>query len=195
MQFINPNHIHTLAQLKELYSDAILVELNKSYRSTYEIITFAKGIGQVDTLEPMERHGEIPMVIPCTDRQNELAKIKTKLNVFLQGSRASLGIILKTNNDAKELYNLLAQEYEIQLISSDSTSFSNGISVTSVQMSKGLEFDEVLVSNVSDETYHTEYDRSLLYIACTRAMHKLSLFYTGRLTTLIPEQKENQKHE
>lgn len=58
-------------------------------------------------------------------------------------------------------------------------------------MAKGLEFDEVIVPNVSDEVYHAEYDRSLLYIACTRAMHKLSLFHSGTLTKLIPKQNEH----
>lgn len=141
-----------------------------------------------------KKRRDIPSVISCTDIQNDLAEIRTKLNAFLQGNGVSLGIILKTNNAAKELYNLLAKEYEIQLISPDTTSFANGISVTSTQMSKGLEFDEVIVPNVNNETYHTVYDRSLLYIACTRAMHKLSLFHTGKLTKLIPEQKEQQLH-
>jgi superfamily I DNA/RNA helicase len=52
-------------------------------------------------------------------------------------------------------------------------------------MSKGLEFDEVIIPAVNNETYSSEYDRSLLYIACTRAMHRLSLTYTGELTRLI----------
>lgn len=51
----------------------------------------------------------------------------------------------------------------------------------------------MLVPDVSESIYHTEYDRSLLYIACTRAMHKLSLFHTGRLTTLIPRKEKRQQ--
>lgn len=191
-QFINPNHLHTLPQLQELYADASLVELNKSYRSTYEIITFAKGIGRVDQLEPMERHGEVPLVIPCADRQDELKKIKERINAFLQGDGVSLGIILKTNNAARKLYELLSPKFDVQLISPDSTRFINGISITSIQMSKGLEFDEVLVPDVSEDTYHTEYDRSLLYIACTRAMHKLALLCSGKASPLLPGQRNRQ---
>lgn len=194
-QFINPNHLNTLAQLQELYSDASLVELNKSYRSTYEIITFARDIGQVAKLEPMERHGDVPLVISCADQYDELTKIRKMLDAFIQGSGVSLGIILKTNRAAKELYDLLTQDYEIQLISPDSTRFVNGISVTSIQMSKGLEFDEVIVADVDSNTYHTEYDRSLLYIACTRAMHKLALFHTGKPSHLLLGRKEEPAHE
>jgi len=53
-------------------------------------------------------------------------------------------------------------------------------------MSKGLEFDEVVIPSANSETYRDEeYDRKLLYIACTRAMHKLSLTHTGARTGLI----------
>ncbi len=41
-QFINPNRLHTLGDLRKLYEGAEFVELNKSYRSTYEIITFVQ---------------------------------------------------------------------------------------------------------------------------------------------------------
>ncbi|QJU14360.1 ATP-binding domain-containing protein [Blautia pseudococcoides] len=69
-----------------------------------------------------------------------------------------------------------------------STSFHNGISVTSVRMSKGLEFDEVILPHAGCETYASEYDRSLLYIACTRAMHKLTLLYTKDPCPFLPLQ-------
>lgn len=41
-QLVNPNHTHTLDDMKQLYNDGELVMLNKSYRSTFEIINFAK---------------------------------------------------------------------------------------------------------------------------------------------------------
>lgn len=43
--------------------------------------------------------------------------------------------------------------------------FTNGISIVSIRMSKGLEFDEVLIPAVSTDNYHMDFDRSLLYIA------------------------------
>jgi len=53
-------------------------------------------------------------------------------------------------------------------------------------MAKGLEFDLVVVYNVSRENYSSELDRRLLYIACTRALHRLELYYTGELSPLVP---------
>lgn len=128
----------------------------------------------------MERHGDVPKIVFCHSKQEEVQQIKEKLNDFLAGDRVSVGIILKTNNRAKELFDILKQDYSIQLISLDSTHFTNGISITSIQMSKGLEFDEVIVPDVDENTYHTEYDRRLIYIACTRAMHKLILLHIGK---------------
>lgn len=118
----------SLSDIRELYPEGNMVELNKSYRSIYEIIMFAKEIQQSVHMEPLERHGDIPLIMSCRDRQDEVLKIKEKLDVFL------------------------ISDYEIQLISPDSTRFINGISVTSIQMSKGLEFDQVVIVDGDDQT-------------------------------------------
>jgi len=111
--------------------------------------------------------------------------IKKKIRAFQNSGHATLGIILKTNSAAKALYDVLSRNCQAHLISPESAAFVNGVSITSVQMSKGLEFDQVIIPAANSETYSNEYDRSLLYIACTRAMHRLSLTYTGELTWLI----------
>lgn len=184
-QFLNPNHLHTLENLKQLYSESEYVELSKSYRSTYEIISFAKKVKSAGTIEAIERHGEPPAIIKCLDSQDELAHIRNGIDAFTKSAYSSLGIITKTNEDAKRLYDLLSANYGVNLTSPDSTHFVNGISITSIQMSKGLEFDEVIIPYVNSGKYSTEYDRSLLYIACTRAMHRLTLLYEGEASSLI----------
>ncbi|MCE0776440.1 AAA family ATPase, partial [Clostridioides difficile] len=184
-QLVNPNHTHTLDDMKQLYNDGELVMLNKSYRSTFEIINFAKKIQDISSLEPIERHGEEPALLKCNNEQDEINKIKIEIEEFKKSDNATLGIILKTDNDAKAVYDALREEYSVHLISSESSRFTKGVSITSIKMSKGLEFDEVIVPSVNNKTYYSDYDRSLLYIACTRAMHKLKLTYTGELTQLI----------
>jgi DNA helicase-2/ATP-dependent DNA helicase PcrA len=52
-------------------------------------------------------------------------------------------------------------------------------------MAKGLEFDEAVIPSADSETYSSEHDRSLLYVACTRAMHKLTLTYHGEISGLL----------
>lgn len=184
-QLINPNHLHSLEDLRQLYDGAEFVELSKSYRSTYEIISFAKKIKSMGRLEAIERHGEPPAIIKCLNNQDELRKIGNGICAFLKSSFSSLGIITKTNRDAKLLYDLLSTDYDVYLLSPESTRFANGVLVTSIQMSKGLEFDEVIIPYVNRDNYNTEDDRSLLYIACTRAMHRLTLLYTGDVSPII----------
>ncbi len=184
-QFLNPNHLHTLEDLKQLYSEAEYAALAKSYRSTYEIISFAKRLGNVDTIDAVERHGDTPVLISCYDKQDELRHIREMIDVFACGSYASLGIITKTNEEAKQLHDLLSADYDVHLILPDSTHFVSGMTVTSIQMAKGLEFDEVIITDVDSKKYNTEYDGRLLYIACTRAMHRLTLLWKGDVSRLI----------
>ncbi|MGO0881653.1 HelD family protein [Clostridioides difficile] len=184
-QLINPNHLHTLEDMVQVYDDGELVMLNKSYRSTLEIINFAKKIQNTTSLEAIERHGEEPVLIKCSNEQDEIDKIKIEIEQFEESNNANLGIILKTNSEAKAIYDVIKKDYDVNLISPESSSFVKGVSITSIKMSKGLEFDEVVIPSVNNKTYYNDYDRSLLYIACTRAMHRLKLTYTGNLTQLI----------
>lgn len=192
-QRLNPNHLHTLKDIRRMYKSAEFVMLNKSYRSTYEIISFARRICPNDLLEAMERHGEEPQVIACGDRQAQIGIIREEVQSFEErremGKSASMGIILKTDRDAEAMYDALARQCKVTLISPESTGFSNGVSITSVRMAKGLEFDEVVVADADKNTYGAEFDRGLLYVACTRAMHRLTVIGVGELAEFGDREK------
>ena len=72
-----------------------------------------------------------------------------------------------------------------QLLSPESTVYKQGVVVTTVHLSKGLEFDEVVIPFVSAGNYQTGVDRSMLYIACTRAMHRLTLTYSRQKSDFV----------
>ncbi|MGL5434720.1 MAG: HelD family protein [Lachnospiraceae bacterium] len=184
-QSINPNFNHTLTDLQQLYQGAELVRLNKSYRSTYEIISFARQIQPGGDLEAMERHGEMPEIIGCEDDGDQRIRVIEIIDAFNKGSGNTMGIILKTDKAARKLYKILRTGRSISLIEPGSSGFENGISVTSVRMSKGLEFDAVVIPDADNQTFKTEHDRSLLYVACTRAMHQLTLLYSGEKSAFI----------
>lgn len=186
-QIVNPYNSNSLQSLKKLFENVEFMELNKSYRSTYEIISFAQRIQQ-SNIAPIERHGEEPRIIPCDSSQSELASIEKLLTDFRNSSYSSLGIICKTNRQAKELYDALHEKHDVHVLDFNSEKFIDGITITTIHMSKGLEFDEVIIPSANAERYQTDFDRSLLYIACTRAMHKLTLTYHGEITSLLPLQ-------
>ena len=181
-QRVDPVLTAGLAALKERYPKALFVRLNKSYRSTEEIMRFAKKLCPEAETEVIDRHGEEPEVLSFSNEETELSYLRSRMEVFRKSTRASLGIILRSQKAADAFYERLRlgeNAADVTLLNSGSRKFRPGITVTSVRMSKGLEFDEVIVPGVSEEQYGKESGRMLLYVACTRAMHRLTLTCTG----------------
>lgn len=186
-QSINPNCPYSLEELHQFYEGSTLMRLEKSYRSTWEIIHFAKQIVKQADFQAVERHGPAPELLGFSTEEEELVEICRQVEAFHQGKYNAMGIVTRTNSAAKELYEKLkARGAGVELITPESSAFHNGATVLSIQMSKGLEFDQVLLPQVDGETYHTDFDRNLLYVACTRAMHRLSLTCVGKATPLLP---------
>lgn len=183
-QCVNPYNLNTLQDMSILFNSSKIIELNKSYRSSYEIINFARKI-QPCKIEALERHGDEPEIIKCNDMSDEIEKIKVEINKFKESNYSNLGIICKTEKLVEEIYKHLSEDCEVNVLNMNSSKFINGITITTVTMAKGLEFDEVIIPKVDKEGYKSEYDRSLLYIACTRAMHKLIITYSGDLTVFL----------
>ena len=73
---------------------------------------------------------------------------------------------------------------QLQLITGKEDKYQGGMVIVPSYLSKGLEFDAVLIAggeNYSDE----ELDIKLLYVAMTRALHKMDIYYTGELTKVL----------
>jgi DNA helicase-2/ATP-dependent DNA helicase PcrA len=67
-------------------------------------------------------------------------------------------------------------------------SFRPGIDVTDVRQVKGLEFDYVVLLDVTESAYPIDDEaRHLLHIAATRAAHQLWVVATGTPSSLLPE--------
>ena len=190
-QSINPYSPYTLEDLHQLYEGSQLMRLEKSYRSTWEIIHFAKGIVEQTDFQAVERHGPAPELLEFSTEGEELVEICRRVEAFHQGKYNAFGIVTRTNSRARELHEKLkALGADVALITPESSSFHNGATVLSIQMSKGLEFDQVLIPQADGENYHTDFDKNLLYVACTRAMHQLDISCVGEVSPLLPFGKE-----
>jgi DNA helicase-2/ATP-dependent DNA helicase PcrA len=176
-QAVNPYSASTMETIEQVFPQADIVKLLRSYRSTYEITHFALSILPNPDLIAMERHGETPSVKGFNANAEEVDFIRSYIASFKNTGHRSLGIICKTLPQAKFIANQLVQG-SFHLLTPDSTSFKEGVVVTTVHLAKGLEFDQVIVPFVSARNYQSMVDRSMLYIACTRAMHKLMLTYS-----------------
>ena len=79
---------------------------------------------------------------------------------------------------------------DITLIRGKDSEYHSGISIVPSYLAKGLEFDCVMIANANDVNYTTSHlDIKLLYVTITRAMSKLDIFYTGRLSPLLEKIK------
>jgi DNA helicase-2/ATP-dependent DNA helicase PcrA len=183
-QSVNPYSASAAEDIEEVFPQGELVKMYRSYRSTWEISQFASGILSTPGLIAMERHGEPPHVLGFATREQEMEIIRESIIKFQQSGHHSLGIICKTQQQANEFFEQLQWD-KAHLLSPASISFSQGVIVVSAHLSKGLEFDEVIVPVVTNTNYQSEMDRRMLYIACTRAMHKLTLTYVGEPSELV----------
>jgi DNA helicase-2/ATP-dependent DNA helicase PcrA len=183
-QSVNPYGASAAEDIEEVFPQGELVKMYRSYRSTWEISQFASAIRATPGLIPMERHGDKPQVLGFATPQEELDAIRRQLKAFETSGHHSLGVICKTQQQADALFDQLKWE-RAHLLSPTSTNFSQGVVIVSAHLSKGLEFDEVIVPFVTDENFHTDMDRRMLYIACTRAMHKLTLTYSGTRSEMV----------
>jgi len=166
--------------------DALKLVLTKTYRSSYEISRFARRLlGESALQDVFERHDEAPRVLGFSSEEAmQEAIAHDAVNLIKQGFE-SVAVICKTKGSAKRLYDDLRLKIPVQLIDPDSKSFEKGITVIPVYMAKGLEFDAVLVYGTDKKHYFTKLDKRLLYIACTRALHRLALYYNGERSPLL----------
>lgn len=184
-QNINPFSTITIDDFRLLYPGMSYFEISKSYRSSYEIIQFAKTLNKWQKIEPIPRHGEKVKIIECDNKEKQNLRIMYEIEKFNTSTLVSLGIICKDQIHAEAFYKTISGKFVANLLNSDSTQYSEGITISTVLMAKGLEFDQVIVPDVDNVNYCSEYDRNLLYVSCTRAMHALTITFTGSLSELI----------
>jgi len=163
------------------------VFLNKSYRSSYEIGKFsAKLLDDEDSIEFFRRNEEEPAIVKLINNLSLQDEIVKTIEKYKSQGFSSIAVICKDRKEASRLYFKLTDKIKIKLIDYlDYESVLEGTLILPVYLAKGLEFDAVIVYEANNNNYNTEFDKKLLYIACTRALHRLSLFYSGELTKFL----------
>jgi DNA helicase II / ATP-dependent DNA helicase PcrA len=162
---------------------ALKLSLTKSYRSSCEINEFTQKIlGLGEGLTPVARHGAQPLIVAGASLGELDQKIAHAIEDYLGQGFESIAVICKTQQEAESLYQRLVKLSKVKLVSSQDTSIGKGVLIISAYLAKGLEFDVVLVYNTSIQNYADQYDRKLLYVACTRALHRLALYYSGEIS-------------
>ena len=186
-QSVNPYTSSTAETIRQRLPSSATVKLTKSYRSTWEIMQFALAISPNPELEAMKRSGEPPRVEVCRRNADMVEQILEEVAALEQSEHETLAIIARTQKQAARLHkSLQTRGVDARLLHGDSAGFSGGVVVCTAYLAKGLEFDRVVVADVSAKQYSSAMDCSLLYVACTRAMHRLAVFCVGEPSPLLP---------
>lgn len=156
--------------------------LKESYRTSMEIMNEANTIinkivdnENVILAKPIERHGDKVEHWKVNSEDNKIIKIYEIIKKQLEAGHINIAIITKDFNESIELHKKLTNYgVNIELISEKLNKYTGGIIIVPSYLSKGLEFDSVIISDYNKYSENI-LDTKLLYVACTRAMHTLDI--------------------
>ncbi|MBQ4564667.1 MAG: DUF4968 domain-containing protein [Lachnospiraceae bacterium] len=183
-------------ELKAMYvsvEPASFCTLKKSYRNTVEISNFATkilhhGRFAVYPVEPIIRHGDEPVVRKVRERDDLYRKAAGILRKWQEKGLETIAVVCRSEAAAQLAATELGQYIDVMENDPEKATFGNGIMVLSVEYTKGLEFDAVLILDPSREDYPVDDGHAkLLYVAATRALHELCVLHASDLTGLIAD--------
>lgn len=167
-------------------SKSSLVILDKSFRCTSEILDFSlRFLPGSQEITSFNRSGSAPKSASFGSREELLREILTEIRHAGESGLKSVCLLCKTADACKSLHDELKSRTDIELIQDDGAENLQGTFLMPVYLSKGLEFDAVIVCDASRENYPTEEDRKLLYVECTRALHRLAVFCEGEPVQIL----------
>ena len=175
--------------------------LRKSYRNTVEIAEFATdilchGSFSIYPIEPIIRHGREVEVLACDDFSGLIRKSADIIENWQKSGMETIAVVCVDEHEAASVgQQLRALGIAVENVMEEQC-FEEGVMVLSLEYTKGLEFDAVLLFDASAKNYPAEdgYVKRL-YVAATRALHELVVLYQGELTPLIasPVSEERKK--
>jgi len=81
-------------------------------------------------------------------------------------------------DECENLKALLADQNlkDVTLLTGDEETYEGGLMLVPAYLAKGLEFDAVIVVTLTERYDADDFNAKLLYVAMTRAMHRLDVF-------------------
>ena len=189
-QVVDRENTTVLDTIQEIFGEKLtIVKMMKNYRSTYEIGDFCRRLCNLTDTEIFGRHGKKPVLEECDNYSHMIEMLQRKMDELDLSKITTMAIICKSSVAAHKLYQSLDAIYKgkCYLMNKEDDNFHEGILITNSYLIKGLEFDHVIVPEVTESEYHTKRDRQILYISCTRALHELDIFYYGNRSHLLDE--------
>ena len=183
---------------RHLGVDGAAVEtLRVSYRCTRQVVNFA-----VDVLGPLQedrpplvvRSGPEVELFPFTDHGACVVFLADALNALADSEPNASVAVLTPSRQLSELYYTGLERSDVpalRLVNDQRFAFAPGVEVTEVSEVKGLEFDYVILVEVSAGRYpNTDAARRLLHVGATRAIHQLWITTATAPSPLVLEARD-----
>ncbi len=188
--------VHAWEEMSELFgeNETSYHALTRSYRSTMEIIGFANVIlsgGVANAIEavPVFRSGDKVRMIDfgLAEETAGVQAAARALRALWNREHKTVSLLTRTQEQAEALHAALRPEFpEINLIDGSMTQYEGGLSVLPLHLSKGLEFDAVVIADAGTSNYgSSEWDAKMLYVGCTRALHELWVLHGGEVPSFF----------
>lgn len=167
--------------------------LSPTYRSTQQIAELANHIVRTGGLNggvcrSFPRQGPEPRLLQATDSEQMQQAVITFVNEVCSDDKSTAAILTRTAADAQSLFTSIADRLPPSSVCiTDRREASEGrVYVMPAYLAKGIELDAVVVTDVDDASYtKTVNDATLLYVAVTRALHRLLVVWAGQPSPLI----------
>ncbi|MDF2857789.1 MAG: helicase [Neobacillus sp.] len=170
--------------VKDIFPNANYQTLQKSYRTTIEIMHLANDILSImnkdlPIVEPVIRHGDKPLFtkIDISDLEQVKVVLEQDIQLLKDQGLHSIAIIGRTDSECVAIHKMLENSnLPIQLLEEKEDMEKGRVVILPSYLSKGLEFDAVLILALEESFTEKEIDIKLLYVAMTRPMHRLYLY-------------------
>lgn len=167
-----------------------IINFNKSYRTTIQIMNVANKVSEKLGL------GKSELVIRNNEEVNfkKVVSENEKIDYIIQminhykTKYKKIAIISKTKKMSIKINKELIKR-GINIIEVDEKDDIENIELITIsnKLAKGLEFDAVIISDASENTYSSDNSTDLkqLYVAITRSLHELTIVYNNELTNIL----------
>lgn len=172
-----------LDYLKQCFPDISVDKLSTSYRSTANITQFAQQIINVQNSSQIIREGSPTQVIECDTETKQWEYIQKYSKLY---PKEKIAIIAKTENDARKIA-LNCPQFDLIVDDNNPLQIESKKIITTINLSKGLEYDRVIIPLADANHYNSSLDQQNLYVASTRALHHLTCLFSGKVSNFIPQ--------
>ncbi|MDZ5254254.1 HelD family protein [Clostridium sp. LIBA-8841] len=164
--------VASMMELEKIFNDVNpeIYDLNKSYRSTYEIIEYANKYLNEDRIIPLVRHGKPVEELEFNNTEEFVDTVIESLREFSNDGLESIAIITRDKKELDMVYNLISDKVHLVKFDNEDVLYKGGNVIIPSYFAKGLEFDGVIMV---DSRESEENEDLIKYIMSTRALHRL----------------------